>query len=273
MDQIKIKNLEVFGHHGLLPEENTLGQKFLINATLYIQAGIAGQSDKMSDSIHYGDVCQFITKFMHDHTFKLIETVAEQLSRQLLLTYPRMKKIRLEVLKPWAPIGLPLESVSVEVVRGWKCAYLSLGSNMGDRQKYLDNAIAALKENPFVKVNKVAGYINTPPYGKTDQSDFLNTAVEIETLLNPEQLLELIHDIEKKNKRVRKEHWGERTLDIDILLFEDTINRSLQLTIPHADMHNRHFVLEPMCEIAPQVMHPIFHLTMYQLLERLNKLS
>ncbi|MCR5667245.1 MAG: 2-amino-4-hydroxy-6-hydroxymethyldihydropteridine diphosphokinase [Eubacterium sp.] len=273
MDQIKIKNLEVFGHHGVLPEENTLGQKFLINAVLYTDVEDAGRSDKMSSSIHYGEVCHLINQFMQEQTFKLIETVAEQLARCLLLEYPRLKKIRLEVLKPWAPIGLPLESVSVEIVRGWKKAYLSLGSNLGEREQYLQRAIAALNENEAIRVGKVASFLNTAPYGKTDQPDFLNTAVEIETLLEPKQLLEVTQAIEQANGRERKEHWGERTLDIDILLYSNLVMTDAQLMIPHPDMHNRLFVLAPMCEIAPQQVHPLLNETMYCLKNKLDILS
>ena len=146
LDKIFIKNLEVFGKHGVLPEENRLGQKFLINAILYISTREAGLKDDLTKSIHYGEVSHFISSFMTKYTFQLIETVAEQMARAILLEFPSMEKIKLEILKPWAPIGLPLESVSIEIERGWHQVFVAIGSNLGDRKKFLDEGINALKE-------------------------------------------------------------------------------------------------------------------------------
>ena len=118
MDRIKIQNLEVFGHHGVFSEETKLGQKFLVNATLYTDTRAAGYSDNLEKSINYGEVCHFITRYMQDHTFKLIEAVAEHMAQAMLMEYPLLQKLDLEIRKPWAPIGLPLENVSVEISRG-----------------------------------------------------------------------------------------------------------------------------------------------------------
>ena len=134
MDRIKIQNLEVFGHHGVFSEETKLGQKFLINATLYTDTRAAGYSDELEYSTDYGKICHFMTKYMQTHTFKLIEAVAEQMAQALLLEFPLLQKLDLEIQKPWAPIGLPLENISVEISRGWHKVYLSVGSNLGERQ-------------------------------------------------------------------------------------------------------------------------------------------
>ena len=113
MDRIKIQNLEVFGHHGVFSEETKLGQKFLVNATMYTNTRAAGYSDDLEKSINYGEVCHFITGYMQNHTFKLIEAVAEHMAQAMLMEYPLLQKLDLEIRKPWAPIGLPLENVSV----------------------------------------------------------------------------------------------------------------------------------------------------------------
>lgn len=270
LDKIVIKNLEVFGKHGVLPEENRLGQKFLINAILYISTREAGLKDDLTKSIHYGEVSHFISSFMTKYTFQLIETVAEQMARAILLEFPSMEKIRLEILKPWAPIGLPLESVSIEIERGWHQVFVAIGSNLGDRKKFLDEGINALKENKDCIVEQVSEILVTKPYGVTEQPEFLNGMIKLKTLLNPEELLELLHQIEKESGRERLVHWGPRTLDLDIIFYDDCIIDTKDLQIPHIDMQNREFVLKPFVELAPYVRHPLLHKTVTQLLDELK---
>ena len=113
MDKIKIRGLEIWAKHGVFPEENVLGQKFVISADLYTNTRSAGKSDDLTQSIHYGEVCQFMKTFMEEHTYQLIETVAEKLAEELLLVFEHLQGIRLEIAKPWAPVGLPLDTVSV----------------------------------------------------------------------------------------------------------------------------------------------------------------
>ena len=110
-DRIHIKNLEIFAKHGVFPEENVLGQKFIVSAVLYTSTREAGQTDDLTKSIHYGEVSHFIRRFLEDHTYQLLETVAERLAEELLLKTERLEGVRLEIKKPWAPVGLPLETV------------------------------------------------------------------------------------------------------------------------------------------------------------------
>ena len=114
MDQIIIDGLEIFANHGVFPEENRLGQKFVISAVLYADTRMAGKSDDLEKSIHYGEVSQTITEVVQGHTFQLIETVVEKLAEELLLSYPLLKGVRLRIEKPWAPVGLPLRTVGVD---------------------------------------------------------------------------------------------------------------------------------------------------------------
>lgn len=266
MDKIKINNLEIFCNHGLFPEENVLGQKFLVSAILYTDARPAGLSDDISKSINYGDVCHFIEKFMKNHTFKLIETVAEHLAKALLTSIKNLEKIELEIKKPWAPIGLPIENVSVCIERGWHTAYISFGSNIGDKEEFLNQAVNELASTDGCLVTLVSDYMITKPYGLTDQADFLNGCLELKTLLIPEELLETLHTIELNAHRERTVHWGPRTLDLDIIFYDNLVYESKTLTIPHIDMQNRKFVLEPLNQIASYIRHPLLGLSVAQML-------
>ena len=272
-DKIHIRNLEVFGKHGVLPEENRLGQKFQINAVLYTHTREAGLKDDLTKTIHYGEVSRFMSSFMMEHTFQLIETAAEQMARALLLAFPALENIRLEIVKPWAPIGLPLESVSVETERGWHQAFVAMGSNLGNREEYLQQAVTALKNLEDCEVEQVSGILATRPYGMTDQPDFLNGMVKLRTLLTPWELLEQLHRTEQEAGRERLVHWGPRTLDLDIIFYDDCVIDTPDLTIPHPDMKNREFVLKPLAELAPQFRHPLLGKTAARMLAELQQMD
>lgn len=271
MDKIKISNLEVFANHGVYPEENKLGQKFVISVQLYTSLYEAGCSDALEASVNYGEVCHFINDFVKGRTYKLLESLAKNLAEELLLKYDKLYGVELEIKKPWAPIGLPLESVSVEISRRWHKVYIGMGSNMGDRRAYLDGAVAGLQKLKGCRVLRVADYIETAPYGGVEQDDFLNSALELETLLPAEALLKALNDIEAEAGRERTIHWGPRTLDLDILLYDDMVCDTPELIIPHKELHLRDFVLRPMAQIAPHVRHPLMSKTMETLLKELER--
>lgn len=271
MDKIKIQELEVFANHGVFPEENALGQKFVVSAVLYTDTREAGWTDDLTASIHYGEVSQLIREFLEERTYKLLESVAEQLAFKMLWEIPRLRKVCLEIQKPWAPVHLPLKTVSVEIERGWHRAYIALGSNMGDKDAYLHRGVEELEKTEGCRVTKVSDFITTAPYGYLEQDDFLNACLELDTLLTPAELLEQIHRIEQEAKRERKVHWGPRTLDLDIILYDDLILDSEELTIPHQEMQKRDFVLRPLNQIAPWLRHPLLHKTVAQLLQELEE--
>lgn len=132
--------------------------------------------------------------------------------------------------------------------------YLSLGSNLGNRAAYLRGAVAALARLPETRVAAESAVYETPPWGKSDQPAFLNQAVALETALSPENLLAAIHHIEKDAGRQRHEHWGPRTLDIDILWYEGETRDTPALRLPHPYLTERRFVLQPLADIAPELV-------------------
>ena len=132
-----------------------------------------------------------------------------------------------------------------------RAAYLSLGANLGNREETLRQAVKRLGAAEGVSVAAVSSVYETEPWGKLDQPRFLNLAAAIKTTLTPEELLSLAQGIEKDLGRVRHEHWGARTIDIDILYFEGVEKNAPELTLPHPYMTERAFVLVPLAEIAP----------------------
>lgn len=150
--------------------------------------------------------------------------------------------------------------------------YIALGSNLGDRAANLLRAVSLLKQRG-VKIIKISDFMETEPYGVTDQPLFLNAAAQVSTTLEPLPLLKVMLQVEQDMGRVRQRHWGERNIDLDLLLYGERQLHSEELTLPHPDMLNREFVLAPLAEIAPQLRHPTAHKTIRELLEELRQKS
>jgi 2-amino-4-hydroxy-6-hydroxymethyldihydropteridine diphosphokinase len=149
-------------------------------------------------------------------------------------------------------------------------AYIALGSNLGDRQDYLDRALEALQERPDITVNQVSSYRETAPVGgPPGQGPYLNATAELQTELKPHDLLQALLEVELLLGRVRTEPNGPRTIDLDLLLYDDRVEDEPGLTLPHARMHERRFVLGPLSEIAPDIIHPRLHTTIRELLDLL----
>jgi len=271
MDEIIINDLQVYAHHGVYRQETEKGQNFLVSAVLETDTKAAGMTDDLGLSTNYGVVCRFLSAFLTEHTFKLIETAAERTAEALLLQFPRVRAVVLEIKKPEAPIPIPFGMVSVRIRRGWRRAYIACGSNIGDRKAHLEAAVEALKGDSRCRVVRVSDWIETTPYGGVAQANYFNGVIAIDTLYPPEVLLSRLQEIEREEARERKERWGPRTLDLDILLYEGVVMEEEKLTIPHRDMKNRDFVLRPLAQVAPYEKHPVLGKSIMELLEAVEQ--
>jgi 2-amino-4-hydroxy-6-hydroxymethyldihydropteridine diphosphokinase len=150
-------------------------------------------------------------------------------------------------------------------------AFLSAGSNLGDRKAHLESALSSLAKGG--KVSRISSYFETEPVGFADQPWFLNIAVELQTGLTPSELLSFCREIEASRGRVRTFPNAPRTLDLDILLYGDAVIHREDLVIPHPRLSERRFVLEPLAQIAPDVRHPVLKKSIRSLLKACPDLS
>lgn len=264
MDKIIIKGLSVSACHGVLSFEKTQAQPFIIDAELYLDFYGAYKSDDLTKTVNYDEACSLILQIATENSFDLIEKLAYECALSLAEKY-LLNGVKVTVYKPQAPVTAKVETVGVSAELKREMAYLSLGSNLGDKKAYLDGALSELEKTRGITVKKVSSYLENPPYGGAAQGNFLNCAAEIETYLNPFALLNEIHRIESLFGRKRDIRWGDRTLDIDIIFYGREIICSENLTVPHADYANREFVIKPLKEIAPEFVCPLKNIKISEL--------
>ena len=207
MDKIRIDDIKIYAYHGVLPEEKRDGQDFFISAELELDLKSSGTSDRLDHTVNYADVTKLIEDTFTEVSYNTIEAAAESVIEAILAEYSLIQKVTIKVSKPHAPIDADFRDVSVELSRKRHTVYLGLGSNLGDKRGYLNKAVEELGKDTAITVRKVSEYIETEPYGPVDQPDFLNAVMEIETPLEAQELLSIIHDIEKEAGRERLIHW------------------------------------------------------------------
>lgn len=271
MDVIRIDNLKVFAYHGVFDEEKQNGQEFYVNAKLMSNLKKAGMKDQLQESTHYGEVCLQIEKTLTEQKYDLIERACERCIEDILIQFPLIQEVTIELRKPHAPIPMEFESVSVEITRGWHKAYIAFGSNLGEKETYIMDAVQDIRNNKFFRNVRVSDFYYSAPYGGVEQDDFVNGVLEAETMLEPYELLDYLHELEAKANRVRKQHWGPRTLDLDIIFYDDLILDEESLQIPHKDMKNRDFVLVPLAKLAGYKRHPVLNITVDEMVRNLKE--
>ena len=272
MDKIHIKDLEIIGFHGAIPEEKVLGQKFVLSFELDVDLRQAGKNDDLTKTVHYGELAQKVEEEFTKTSYDLIEKAAEEICEFVLLNYPLVKKVKLLLKKPWAPTRKHVEYVAVEIERKWNKVYIAAGSNLGDKEETLKEAIYKIDKRKDCVVTKVSNFYTTDPVGYEDQDQFVNCVFEIDTLQTPSELMDTLLEVEKDFKRERIIRWGPRTLDLDIIFYDDIISYDEHILIPHPRANERQFVMKPMCDINPYYVHPIYRKRVMDISSELGEL-
>ena len=278
---ITIKDLEIYSHIGAHREEQILGQKILISVEISINDSkrlpsvnysINNEEQNLDNhlSLNYSTLIKEIDHFSSSVNYLYIEDLANNLALKIINKYRYIDHINVKVSKPNAPIRYHYNEISVSKLYQWHEVFLSLGANIGNAYQTLLNVFNDLKNNDFFKNVIMTDIIKTEPYGNKNQDDFFNSVIKCKTYLSPEQLLICINNIESKYGRLRLEHWGPRTCDIDILFYDDLIISTDKLTIPHYDLHNRYFVLFPLSQLCPHKIIPNINKTILQCLNDLQ---
>ncbi len=255
-DQIKIAGLRAVTIVGALPHEREIPQPLQIDLAFDVDLRDAGRSDELGDTVHYGAVADQVIAVVEESKDILLERLVARVAGEVL-AFDRVEAVEVELTKLRPPIGVDASTTSVAIrrtraeaelpPRTVHRAYVALGSNLGDREAYLRMAVRGLGN-----VTRMSNVYETDPVGgPDDQGAFLNMVVEVETSLDPFALLRRCQRIEAEAMRQRVVHWGPRTLDVDIVLFDDIEMSAADLVIPHPRYAERRFVLEPLAEIAP----------------------
>ncbi len=280
---VRIKDLEIYARHGVNDFEQEMGQIFVLDIVMKTPELLrslndsgtsisSGLEDSIDKTVNYSYVCRHVTKWMNENTCQLIETVADSLCLEILENFKAVEYVSVELKKPHAPIkGSHFDYVSVKKEMSWHDVYLSLGSNSSDQEKKMVEALDMIKHVPGVRIAAVSETRSYPAVGSGYDGIFLNNAVHIKTYLSPDTLHAACRRIEAALGRCRETEAGTRPIDIDILLYDDYISSGGDYTLPYPELDSRTYVLEPMCDIAPNLRHPLLYKTMTELLKKAAK--
>ena len=257
MDRVLIDDLRVLTVIGALPHEREIAQPLRIDLSIGLDLRNAGRSDELNDTVHYGLVCERVAEMCRDSKDILLERLAAKIA-DVVLEFDLVEVVDVTLTKLRPPIPEEVQSTSVVITRSRSEAaappledhevVVALGSNLGDREGYLAFAVAELGN--VVSMSQV--YETEPIGGPDGQSAYLNMVVKVQTSLDPYAFIRRCQRIEANALRQRIVHWGPRTLDVDMLFYDDVHIASERLTVPHPRINERRFVLTPLSEVAPE---------------------
>ena len=259
-DHILINDLKVNALIGVLDHERLAPQPLRIDVDIEVDLAEAGHTDDLTRTVHYGEVAVALADLARGTEYLLLERLAERMT-EIVLGFPLVRAVELTLTKLQPPIDENIHSTAVRLHRanaanpatatGSHSAVIALGSNLGDRESNLRFALARLGDS-VVRVSQV--FETDPVGGPENQGAYLNMAAVLSTSLDPYALLRWLHRIEADAGRERLVHWGPRTLDLDLLFYDDVtiVSGDPQgLTVPHPRYAQRRFVLAPLSEVAP----------------------
>lgn len=242
---------------GALPHEREIEQPLRVDLELAVDLHDAGLTDELGDTVNYGSVADRVVACVEESKDVLLERLVARIADEVL-QFDRVEGVTVTLTKLRPPLSVDAESTAVTIRRTRAelsvpphtahRAFVALGSNLGDREGYLRQAIESLGN--VVAESQV--YETAPVGGPDGQGPYLNMVVEVETSLDPYALLRRCQRIEAEAMRQRAVRWGPRTLDVDIVMFDDMTIDSEELTVPHPRFAERRFVLAPLSDIAPE---------------------
>lgn len=255
MDRISIYGISATGYHGVFDHEKRDGQKFIIDVVLHVDITRAAASDNVLDTVHYGEVSELVVEQIQAGPWDLIEKLGSEIADAILAAYPSVLQIGVVVHKPQAPIPVPFTDVTISLTRAQKqhTAIIALGANLGDPKATLAQAVKDLgQELEILKVSPLA--ITKPVGGPPDQPDYTNQVIEVRTRHSAHELLDLCQGIETKHHRTREVRWEARTLDLDLITYDQLRLDDERLTLPHPRAAIRGFVLAPWSWMDPDAV-------------------
>ena len=257
IDRIEVRGLVVTTVVGVLPHERTIAQPVQVDLDLHVDLRDAGRTDDLSDTADYGDVAERVAAVVRESKDTLLERLADRVA-EMLVTIDRVDAVDVKITKLRPPIPEQVDSTAVHIHRSRRDyddfpreqhqAIIGLGSSLGDREGYLRLAVSS-----FDNIEAVSQVFETDPVGGPDgQGAYLNMVMAVRTTLDPYALLRRCRQIEGAAYRQRVVHWGPRTLDLDLLFYDDVHINDPDLTVPHPRFAERRFVLAPLQEVAPE---------------------
>lgn len=255
MDRISVYGISATGYHGVFDHEKRDGQKFIVDVVLHTDISRAAASDNVADTVHYGEVSELVVEQIQAGPWDLIEKLGSEIAEAILAAYPTVLQVDVVVHKPQAPIPVPFNDVTISLSRRQKqhTAIIALGANLRDPQATLAAAVKELGQH--TELLRVSPLASTKPVGgPPDQPDYTNQVVEVRTGLSPHELLDLCQQIEAAHHRIREIRWEARTLDLDLIVYDQLRLDDERLTLPHPRAHTRGFVLAPWSWMDPDAV-------------------
>lgn len=258
---IELQRISGYGYHGVLPEERREGQHFSVDVSYALDMRRAAESDELIDTVSYADIAQRVHRRIVGEPVKLLETLAHRIADDVLVSGP-ISAVTVRIHKPQAPISVPFEDVVVSVTRTAteplvtaRHVIIALGANLGNPARMLENVIDELTQRPDLDVRAASPILQSTAVGldgpDATRPTFANAVMSATTTLGPLALLDVLHAIEDNHGRVRKERWGDRTLDLDIIDYAGEVWQTSRLTLPHPRAGERSFVIQPWLTIEP----------------------
>jgi dihydroneopterin aldolase/2-amino-4-hydroxy-6-hydroxymethyldihydropteridine diphosphokinase len=255
-------NMIFYGYHGVAAAERETGRRYEVDCEIKTDFAKAARSDHLDDAINYLSIYKTVEDFLENHRYNLLETLAERL-REEIQKKTGASNVTLRVRKRIPPVPGNIDYVEVETsgekleVLNVANVFLGLGANEGDTDANIRKAIDLLNQSEGIRIKAVSSLYESAAVGVSEQPDYVNCVIKIETGLKPHAVLKITKSIEAALGRQPDTHTLPRPMDIDILLYGDIDLDSLDLMIPHSRLKTRRFVLEPLLEIAPDAIDPV----------------